>query len=641
MQKFINSEVISLARFFNEQEIELLAPAGTFEIFKEVIKTGADAVYFGGKILNMRMHRKGFNFTFDEIEKAVALAHSKNKKVYITVNNLLNQKDLQGAVDYLQFLEKIKPDALLIQDLGLLQLIQELKVSIPLHASVMMNVHNLQTIQFLQDLGVSRCVMSREMSLSQVENLHHQSNMEFEYFIHGDMCIAHGGQCLYSGILFGKSSNRGLCMKPCRWNYSMKQKNILYSTEYPMAVKDMYMYEHLPELIDAGVSSFKIEGRMREAEYLVRLIENYAEALDRYIEDPFGYDQKKNAEKMVENRMRDFSTGYAFGNPGLKNINRRWEGTGKFYSHGKVFSKPIEELEMTWEKIEEIKNLLQENPCRQHPQPELSLRVNSYEQGKLALSENADILYLSGDTFQPDAPFTKEEIHDLLLNKGSSKILLALPRMMWQIDFAQYTHYLHKYTPDFDGLLITNLGCIPAFESFGYSMFGDYSLNLYNQRAMNFYKEQGLHSGTISVEAPVQDAVQTVQNTNLPVEIIVHGSPTVMYLEHDLYENTKSEDGILYLVDDKEFEHPVHRDQKGRNHMLLYKDLCYLPFLKELVKSGYQRFRIEGAHMQTSHLREIIRSYRKGLDHLDQCTTLFESLPAPNKGYTLGAFNFK
>ncbi|MBW9149500.1 U32 family peptidase [Clostridium sp. CM028] len=640
-----------MSRFFNNNEIELLAPAGTFEIFEKVIHSGADAVYLGGKKLNMRMHRKDYNLSNDELEKAINIAHSLNKKVYVTVNNLFSQQDLKDAVEYLKFLEKAGPDALIIQDFSILELINSLNLNLTIHSSVMMNVHNLETIKALRGCGITRIVASRDMNLQTIKNLHYQTDMEFEYFAHGDMCIAHGAQCLYSGMLFGKSSNRGLCMKPCRWNFTMKQDGLAYPTEYPMAVKDMYMYEHLPEMIEAGILSFKIEGRMKDADYLVTMINYYSDAINRYIDDPICYDRKKDAQSIYGTRIRDLSTCSAFGNPGLSNINRRYEGTGKFYSHGKVFSKPVEEIEISKETVEQIKTLLNEKTSLAQ-KPNLSVKVNSYSQAKVAIEVGVDAIYLSGEVFAPNLPFSKSEILKLTNGKGNTKIYLGFPKMMFEEDFSKYNHLLVKNNLGLDGLLVTNLGAIHKYKSLGLELIGDYSLNIYNQYAASFYEKQGLSVATLSVETPLLDAKQTIAKSPIPIEIIVHGSPTVMYMDHNLYENTKVlesvicennshvDNKVLVLVDEKKHEHPIYQDNYGRNHMMLYKELCYLPFLKELNDIGVTHFRIEACHYDTNNLRKVLSIYREAINDLSKCEELFHSLSPSDAGFTLGAFQF-
>jgi putative protease len=308
-----------MSRYFGSREIELLAPAGTFKDFQEIIKSSADAVYLGGKKFNMRMHRKDYNLTDEEIETAVGIAHSLNKKVYVTFNNMMSDTELEDAEEYLMFLEKVQPDGLIVQDFGAVKKIRDLNITIPIHLSVMANVHNRQIIDKAQKFGVTRVVTSREMSLETIHSLSQNTSMEFEYFIHGDMCVVHGAQCMYGGVLFGKSSNRGLCMKPCRWGFKYSEQDELC---HPLAVKDMSLYRHIPELIQAGVCSFKIEGRMRDSSYLVELINLYGEAIDNYIKDPTGYSLCQTSSDLLhEKRVRNLSTAYAFKKPGARNID--------------------------------------------------------------------------------------------------------------------------------------------------------------------------------------------------------------------------------------------------------------------------------------------------------------------------------
>ena len=640
-----------MSRYFNNQAVELLAPVGNFEIFKEVIHSGADAVYLGGKIFNMRMHRKDFNFTNEELEEAIKIAHSLKKKIYITVNNLLSSYDLTQAEDYLRYLEKLGPDALIVQDMSVIDLIRTLGLNLNIHSSVMMNVHNFETIKALEELGVTRVVTSRDIDLKTIKQFSVRTNMEFEYFVHGDMCVAHGAQCLYSGILFGKSGNRGLCMKPCRWGYKINKEGQQYDTTFPMAVKDMYMYEHIPELIEAGVVSFKIEGRMRDASYLVDLINYYSDAIDRYIDDPISYNRKKHAKELFENRKRDFSTAYAFGNPGLSNINERYEGTGKFYSTGKVFSNPVDEFDIKEERVSEIKDILSLDEGKIN-KPELTVKVNNYEAAMLAINEGVDKIYLSGEVFEPDAPFTKEEIINITKSKKNSKIYLGLPRMMFEDDFSKYNHLLRNNDLGIDGLLVTNLGAISKFKDLGLELVGDYSLNIYNALSANFYKNLGLEMATLSCESPVNNTKDSLLNSELDLEIIVNGSPVVMYMSHDLYENTNvinpsgvvdrkfNDKKVLLLIDDKENEHPVYRDNTGKNHMLLSKELCYMPILKELANLGAKAFRIEGCHYDNHTLKTVISSYKKAISNLEQCNKIFKELEYDCLGFTLGAMQF-
>ncbi|MGG1612110.1 peptidase U32 family protein [Paenibacillus phoenicis] len=646
-----------MARFFNGKEVELLAPTGTFEIFKQVIVENCDAVYFGGPNLNMRLMRKGFNFSLEEITEAVQIAHGLGKKVYVTVNNLLNEGELDEARAYLRFLESAGPDAIIVQDFAVLSLIREMNLKLNVHSSVMMNVHNVEMVRALQELGVTRVVTSREMDLMTTRYLQQATGMELEYFVHGDMCSVHGANCYFSSAVFGMSSNRGKCLKPCRWDYRVKKDGNIYPAEYPLAVKDMFMYEHIPELIHGGITSFKIEGRMRDAAFVVMLVKAYGDAIDRYINDPVGFERSRDTKLLYDNRKRDFSTGYAFGRPGLSNINRRYEGTGKFYSTGKVFSTPTEERELSDKRVAVIRETLaavgkekgtvQEN----HAAPGVSVHVNNMAQAKAALEAGADYIYLSGDVFEPDRPFTKEDVKELAALKGNAKLVLCLPRMMTELHFEMYDGLLSSERLPIDGLMVTNLGAIRKFADKGYPLVGDFNLNVYNQLAAEFYRERGVSRLTASMELPLKDLAALLAHAPGPLEAIVHGTPAIMYMEHDLYENAEVfqaigeednhyvDNSILVLKTDKG-ENPVYRDVHGRNHLMLAKEICLLPAVKELLAAGLSVFRIEGATYRPEQLAEIVRTYKAALANPAAAGELFAAMKPVYAGYTLGALQF-
>ncbi|WP_042204213.1 peptidase U32 family protein [Paenibacillus camerounensis] len=640
-----------MARFFNGREIELLAPAGTFDIFKEVVQSACDAVYFGGPVLNMRMMRKGYNLSHEEIAQALVMAHNLDKKVYVTVNNLFSEEDVEEAREYLRFLDEVQPDALIVQDMAVLELIREMGLTVPVHASVMMNVHNLEMIYALRDLGVSRVVTSREMDLQTAKLLGQRSGMELEYFIHGDMCSVHGANCYFSSQVFGMSSNRGKCMKPCRWDYRIKKDGYVFPAEYPLAVKDMFMYEHLPELIESGITSFKIEGRMRDKEFMVMLANSYGEALDRYIDDPIGFDRNVDSKILYNNRKRDFSTAYAFGKPGLSNINRRYEGTGKFYSTGKVFSTPTAERELSESRVVELRERMAEGKKAQSAKPELAVRVNNMEQAKLVLELGVEHLYLPGDVFEPDLPFTKQDIKELGAIKGQTKLYLGMPRMMTELHFDQFSQLLGGERLPVDGLLVTNLGAIRRFKDMGYPMIGDVNLNVYNHLAAELYTELGLQKLTVSPEMTMEHFAAFTSRSDLPLEVVVHGTPALMYMEHDLFENTEvmepigEEDNlhvnnsVLVLKTDKG-ENPVYRDQYGRCHLLFAKELCYLPVLDEMKGLGISTFRIEAATYSAEALRAIITAYQAAIGGNGNTEDLLGGLKPVYAGYTLGSLQF-
>lgn len=628
-----------MARHLNGKPIELLAPAGNFEIYKEVIQLPCDAVYFGGKHLNMRLHRKEYNFTDAELFEAVNIAHALGKKAYITVNNIYADQEIEQLKEFLLTLEKIQPDALIVQDFSTIYLIHEMGLNLSIHSSVMMNTHNLEMIDALKELGVTRVVLSREASLNYSKYLQAKTNMELEYFVHGDMCIAHGGQCLYSGMLFGQSSNRGRCLKPCRWEYTIEHDNKQYPTTFPMAVKDMFMYESIPELIDGGITSFKIEGRMRDIEYLSMVIKAYGDSIDRYLNNPLCYDKMKDSKMLYDNRKRDVSTGYAFGTPGLTNINERYEGTGKLFSSGKVFSTATKEREITSEQIKRVNDYLNEHVVTCNETPKLNVKVNNLSQAKMCIALQVDSILLSGDVFLPDKPFSVEEIKELAKIKGNTKIYLGMPHMTFDRQFEEYSHFMSLDVP-VDGLAVTNLGGVHKFKE--YPLIGDYPMNILNCKAAAFYQKQGVSTFAITPEATLKETVSLLNELKETAELIVHGSPTVMYLEHDLFQNvTKENAEVLYLIDGEQEKHPVYKDAYGRNHMLLYKDICYLPILPKLLEAGLRNLRIEAQYLDTKELEIVIKAYQEALKEPSRCQEIYATLEPARKGFTLGSFALK
>ncbi|MDA3956754.1 U32 family peptidase [Oceanispirochaeta sp.] len=622
-----------MSREFNGRPLELLAPAGTFGIYKSMIRSSCDAIYCGGQVLNMRMIRKGYNFSHDELKEAVFLAREVGKKIYITINSLIDEKEISQAEDYLGFLEEIRPHALIVQDAAILDIVRESGMTLPLHSSVMMNVHNAEMIRFLARQGVERVVLSREMTLQEVRLLAEQTDVELEYFTHGDMCVTHGSQCLYSSYLFGMSSNRGRCLKPCRWPFT----NLDGEKPFPLAVKDLSLYSHLGDLVLAGISSLKIEGRMREKEFILDLVNRYGGALDRFLDDPLGGAQA-DAGEIEEFKKRDYSTGYAFGNPGIENINTRGEGSGQFYSTGKMFSTPTQEKEISLSIPPE------EVPFQ--PEAGLSLkmtvRVNTVAQARLALDCGADRIYLSAEPFAPDRPASFQEIQALYgeCSQQGRELFLALPRMMKAGQIELFRAYFNK-KPALTGVLAGHAGIFEMIDVREYSIVCDSAMNLYNARAVGFYTARGASGWTASLELPFDSLAALPGDVksrggSLRGEVVLHGLPGVMYMDHDVSRIQEDQISLETQVS----RLTLRRDWWDRSHLLPHKELCLLPRLPALVNGGYRFFRLELQAYTLSDSESIMKTYRQALDEPARAVEFFHTLKSCSGGYTYGAHQF-
>ena len=256
------------------KDFELLAPAGSLEILKGVIESGADAVYVGGSMFGARAYAN--NFTEEELLEAIDFAHLRGVKVYLTVNTLIKNSEFSKLYDYLLPYYKRGLDAVIVQDIGVVKAIHEYFPSMEIHTSTQMTVTGADGVRFLSQFGVTRVVMAREVSLAEMKRIHEETSMELEAFVHGALCYSYSGQCLFSSILGGRSGNRGRCAQPCRLPYTVEGKK----DEYILSLKDMYGIKVLDKLHDAGVYSLKIEGRMKQLEYACGVVKYYRSYID-------------------------------------------------------------------------------------------------------------------------------------------------------------------------------------------------------------------------------------------------------------------------------------------------------------------------------------------------------------------------
>ncbi len=306
---------------------ELLVPAGSLDVLKTAVVYGADAVYIGGEAFGLRA--KAHNFSLEDMREGVEFAHSRGVKVYVTANILAHNDDLEGVEQYFEELKSVKPDALIISDPGVFAIAKRVLPEMELHVSTQANNTNYGTYLFWHQVGAKRVVSARELSLKEIKEIRARipEDMEIESFMHGAMCISYSGRCLLSNFFTGRDANQGACTHPCRWKYSIVEETRpgeympVYENErgtYIFNSKDLCMIEHIPELIDAGIDSFKIEGRMKTALYVATVARTYRKAIDDFKKDPETYRQNMEwyKEEIGKCTYREFTTGFYFGKPG-------------------------------------------------------------------------------------------------------------------------------------------------------------------------------------------------------------------------------------------------------------------------------------------------------------------------------------
>ena len=306
--------------------VELLIPASSLEVLKIAVIYGADAVYIGGEVFGLRAKAK--NFSMEDMAEGIQFAHEHGVKVYVTANIRAHNGDLEGVREYFTQLKEIKPDALIISDPGIYTIAKEICPEIERHISTQANNTNYGTYQFWWNQGAKRVVTARELSLKEIAEIRKNipDEMEIETFVHGAMCISYSGRCLLSNYFTGRDANQGACTHPCRWKYAVVEEKRpgeylpVYENErgtYIFNSKDLCMIEHIPELIEAGIDSFKIEGRMKTALYVATVARTYRKAIDDYLTSPEKYKENMDwyLEQISNCTYRQFTTGFFFGKP--------------------------------------------------------------------------------------------------------------------------------------------------------------------------------------------------------------------------------------------------------------------------------------------------------------------------------------
>ena len=327
---------------------ELLAPVGSKESLVAAIEAGCDAVYLSGKKYGARLFAD--NFSNEEIIEAIKYSHIYGVKVYVTVNTIIYDSEVSDFIKYIEMLHKNNVDAIIIQDIGMFDLIRKTYPNLEIHISTQMHVHNLEGVKFFEKLGARRVVLARETDIDNIEKIRKNTDIEIEVFVHGALCISYSGQCLMSSLIGGRSGNRGACAGCCRLPYDIiSNDKIINSDKYPLSTKDLMTLNHISDLIKAGIDSLKIEGRMKRPEYVYQVVSLYRKAIDSYIKTGRSNITKNDIKEMKKLFNRDFTNGYLFKETNIingKRPNHQGIEIGKVvdYKNGHAFIKLKEKI---------------------------------------------------------------------------------------------------------------------------------------------------------------------------------------------------------------------------------------------------------------------------------------------------------
>ncbi|MDD2268407.1 MAG: U32 family peptidase [Eubacteriales bacterium] len=556
---------------------ELLAPAGSFEAVCAAVYSGCNAVYLGGKGFNARANAS--NFELDEMKRAADLCRLFKVKLYITMNTILYDRELRAALRYASELaEKISPDAFIIQDIGFASMLHKNLPDMPLHASTQMRLHSADASDLLKEIGITRIVLAREMNLSDIKKAA-ASGVETEVFVHGALCVSQSGGCLMSSMIGKRSGNRGECAQPCRLPYKSANR-------FPLSLKDLCLAGSVTKLMDSGVTSLKIEGRMKSPDYVAGVVSVYRRLIDK----------KRDATKeemLYLDRLfsrQGFTDGYLFSKPGRNMFGYRTE-TDKITS--KESSKKLDYYP-----------LLKSRPefCNQPPSPTV-YTINEPQDKVIDYIKplNYDVFRFYGDIPKDikfpepaayiDIPLWKinKIPHDYA--KGNIKIRVIMPAVCTDSDKAVVVKLLSNAKDEgISDLVITNLSQLNLCDGMGFSLHGDIALNAVNELTLDFYKDK---LSTIALSPEVGIGALKSMKKPLPVELVVYGKLPLMYTENCIIESAENKNcdrnrtNCKFMLTDRTGAvFPIFREYAHRNVIFNSVPLYLLDKKKELKQCG-------------------------------------------------------
>ncbi|MGI6453938.1 MAG: peptidase U32 family protein [Syntrophomonadaceae bacterium] len=596
-----------------QNTIELLAPAGNWEAMEKAVKAGADAIYLGGKRFNMRMLRPDLNFSDQELADAAEYLHTFRKKLYITVNNLYYNEEIPQISDYLAFLEKIKVDALIIQDLALVKIHKQMGLTIPLHASVQMGISSVPAAQFMEKTGFKRAILSKNLTLKEIVAVARNTTLGLEYFAHGDLCIAHTGQCYMSSFIAGRSANRGCCVKPCRWAYKLETCQEEYG--HYLAHNDLCLFPYLKELINAGISSFKIEGRMRDPDFVAHLISAYRNGLDQVL-NRLGPDYNVADDYLClqQRRVRNFTVGSLLGRQPEENAV---DPTGEREPYFPSSPVLIETL-----KKEDYSPTVPEEPYS----IQLNVKVGDLGSFERMLAQGVNGIIIGLEEFRQQEPKWDWVSIDYALAQASKSqvaVFLETPRIVVGSDIDKLNQIFDLANLDcLEAVIVNDLGSMQFLQDRGLKVRGGVGLNLTNQVAAEFLRAAGLSHLTASLELDIYH-LEHLATSGINIEVIIHGPLCGIITDVCLAKNQEScQSQCLQkdtgLIDSWGQVFQIKTDKECRNHIFSPFDRAYFNYLPRLARAGIKHVRIDGHFYSKGILYDLVSIYIEALQEINE-----------------------
>ena len=672
--------------------LELLAPAGSMEAVAAAVQNGADAVYLGYGDFNARRNAK--NFSQEEFAAAVSYCHVRGAKVYLTLNTLLTDRELPRAAEFAAQASQLGADAVLVQDMGVVRLLRQVAPDLPVHASTQMTLHNLDGVKMAAELGMTRAVLSRELSRDQIEYICQRSPIEIEVFAHGALCMCYSGQCFLSSIIGGRSGNRGLCAQPCRLKYGWGDK----ADSNPLSLKDLSLAGHLRELRKMGVACVKLEGRMKRPEYVAVVTGIYSRAikedreptaeeleqlraafsrqgftqgyyLDQQGPDMFGVrEEEKEPKELFAMARNTYQSGeaqrvpvtfYAMIRPGepthvgvedpqgrvvtvegqvpeaartraltAEAVETQLSRTGGTpYRCVKVRSLVEEGLSLPLAALNALRREALDGLTRQREQlprrrqgefhpgaryenrkepPALTISVRTAEQvTRELLALGPAMVYI---------PLEELAAHpEKAQAPAGTKIGVILPRVAWDREMDQVTDQLRQVKDlGITDALVGNLGMAPVAQKLGFTLRGDFGLEVYNSQAVKEYKRLGFSSLTLSFELKFPQLRDL--SKSLDTELITYGRLPLMLMESCIIKNRTGScncQNTNILTDRKGARFPVVKAPGCRNELLNSQKL----FLADKA-ADYKRIGLWAQRLlfTTENPRECVQVAQRYLD---------------------------